>query len=256
MEATPVDYWADYLKWLRSQTNTSKIGGWTEIETPFLDRHNDHMQLYIRRDVDRIILSDDGYTLSDLAASGCDLKSPRRKELLLGMVNGFGVRLAEHGDAIIAEATSNNMAQKMHNLLQAMLAVNDMFLTSRSQVFQLFVEEVARFFDEYDIRYTPAVQLVGRSGMTFKADFVIPKSKNRPERIVNAINQPNKDTAKILLFGWQDVRETRAKDSHMLTILNDTVKPIPTDISSAFEEYKVRVIPWSQKENSLNELVA
>lgn len=256
MEPPVIDYWSEYLNWLRSQTTSELIGNWTQIEIPFLDRHNDHLQLYVRKEANKIYMTDDGYILSDLAASGCDISSPRRKDLLHSLVNGFGVRLSDRGDAIVAEATTSNMAQKMHSLLQAMLSVNDMFMTSRSQVFQLFLEEVIHYFDMNEVRYTPSVQFVGRSGMTFKADFVIPKSRKNPERIVNAINNPTKESAKLLLFGWQDVRATRSSDSSMYAILNDTVKPISEDISNALEEYQVKVVPWSCKDQYIRDFAA
>lgn len=60
------------------------------------------------------------------------------------------------------------------------------------------------------------------SGFTHHFDFVIPKSPSQPERIIKAINHPNKDAATSLLFSWTDTKETRPARSAMYAILNDT----------------------------------
>ena len=64
-----------------------------ELTTPFLDRHNDHIQVYAERHGDDIVLSDDGYVLADLRTSGLELTTAKRKAVLDSTLNGFGVRL-------------------------------------------------------------------------------------------------------------------------------------------------------------------
>ena len=38
-----------YYRWLRKQTTLREIKDWIEIATPYLDRHNDCLQIYVRR---------------------------------------------------------------------------------------------------------------------------------------------------------------------------------------------------------------
>ena len=52
----------DYFRWLRSHTQVRDVEGWTEITVPFLDRHNDHLQLYVQPHNGDYVLTDDGYT--------------------------------------------------------------------------------------------------------------------------------------------------------------------------------------------------
>jgi hypothetical protein len=41
----------DYLMWLRDRTTLRQVNGsWLEITTPYLDRHNDVMQIYARQE--------------------------------------------------------------------------------------------------------------------------------------------------------------------------------------------------------------
>ena len=49
-----------YWSWLRSKTEVKDVGSWTEITTPYLDRHNDRIQIYAKVEIDgRIVLTDD-----------------------------------------------------------------------------------------------------------------------------------------------------------------------------------------------------
>ena len=62
-----------------------------ELTTPFLDRHNDHLQVYATRRNGSFVLSDDGYVLSDLRTSGLEIDTPKRKIILESVLNGLGV---------------------------------------------------------------------------------------------------------------------------------------------------------------------
>jgi len=68
-----------YFDWLRDKTVLREIdNGWTEITTPFLDRRNDCLQIYAKPENGMILLTDDGYVISDLRICGCDLDSPKQ----------------------------------------------------------------------------------------------------------------------------------------------------------------------------------
>ena len=83
----------DYRAWLKDKTTLREVNGsWVEITTPYLDRHNDALQIYARSQDDSYILTDDSYIVRDLEASGCNLDSQKRKDLLRMTLNGFGVK--------------------------------------------------------------------------------------------------------------------------------------------------------------------
>ena len=114
-----------YVAWLRDKTSLRQVKDCVEITTPYLDRHNDYLQIYAKRHNGGFILTDDSYVLEDLERSGCKLDSPKRKKLLEITLNGFGVAL--NGAALEVHATPDNFALRKHNMVQAMLAVNDLF---------------------------------------------------------------------------------------------------------------------------------
>src|SRR5882762_2040621 len=83
----------DYRVWLKDKTTLREVNGeWVEITTPFLDRHNDALQIYARQENGGYVLTDDSYTIHDLEASGCNLDSEKRHDLLKMTLNGFGVK--------------------------------------------------------------------------------------------------------------------------------------------------------------------
>jgi hypothetical protein len=243
-----------YHAWLKDKTVLKQIDDWVEITTPYLDRHNDYIQIYARRDDGGVLLTDDGYTLEDLRDSGCKLDSPKRQALLRQTLNGFGVQLS--GERIEVHATPENFALRKHNLVQAMLAVGDMFYLAVPLVASLFYEDVVAWLDLHDVRYTTNVKFSGKSGFDHRFDFVIPKSRRQPERVLQAINRPRRDAAQAIAFSWIDTKETRPAESRAIALLNDSEQSVSGDILDALRNYDVRPVLWSQRETVVEELAA
>ncbi|BBE09572.1 Lj965 prophage protein [Mycoavidus cysteinexigens] len=114
-----------YYEWLKCKTTWRKIGDWVEITTPYLDRHNDYIQIYLRQQDNGWILTDDGYTLNDLAQSGCHIDTPHRKRLLETLLKGFSV--VQVSNCLEVRTDEENFAARTHDLIQAILAVNHFF---------------------------------------------------------------------------------------------------------------------------------
>ncbi|CAM5217679.1 hypothetical protein CDEF62S_00650 [Castellaniella defragrans] len=253
MNATD-DLISRYYDWLKAKTNWREINDWVEITTPYLDRHNDYIQIYLKRQDSEWVLTDDGYTLADLAQSGCEIDTPRRKALLATTLNGFGVR--QNFEALEVKATEENFPLRKHSLLQAILAVNDLFYVARANVESFFFEDVALWLDDADVRYTSRVSFVGRSHYNHQFDFVVPKSKRAPERILRVINNPNKDTAQSTTFAWLDTKEERPSDSQAFAILNDRDRQIGNAVQDALRSYDITPIAWSKREEFRERLAA
>lgn len=243
-------YWA----WLRDKTTLRQINAWIEITTPYLDRHNDRLQIYAKRRDGGLVLTDDGYVLQDLEQSGCRIDSSKRQALLKSTLNGFGVQV--NNEALEVHASPDNFALRKHNLVQAMLAVNDLFYLASPVVASLFYEDVVAWLDLSDIRYTPKVKFTGKSGYGHLFDFVIPKSKAQSERILRAISRPSRDTAQAMAFSWIDTKEVRPPESRAYAILNDSEHPISESVPDAMRNYAVRPVLWSGRDQVQRELAA
>ena len=241
-----------YWVWLRDRTSLREIGDWIEITTPYLDRHNDCLQIYAKRSNGGFVLTDDGYIIDDLEQSGCKIDSGKRRDLLKMTLNGFGVQMIDK--ALEIRASSDNFALRKHNLIQAMLAVSDLFYLPSSVVTSLFYEDVVAWLDLSDIRYTPNVKFSGKSGYDHRFDFVIPKSKIKPERVLRTINRPSRDTAQAIAFSWVDTKEVRSPDCRAYALLNDTENPVSENVLAAMRSYDVHPIPWSTRDAACEEL--
>ncbi|MGV8089078.1 MAG: DUF1828 domain-containing protein [Methanothrix sp.] len=66
-----------YFAWLGSKITLRQVANWIEITTAYLDRNNDYLQIYTRRQNGSYILTDDGYILDELELSSCKLRAPR-----------------------------------------------------------------------------------------------------------------------------------------------------------------------------------
>lgn len=243
-----------YARWVRDKSQLREVGGSVEITTPFLDRHNDYLQFYVKRSNGHLLLTDEGGTIEDLRLSGCTLDSPKRRDLLQVTLNGFGIQL--EGDALITRATSDNFCLKKHNIVQAMLAVNDLFFLATPTVTSLFLEDATAWLDGHGVRYVPSISFVGKTGYTHRFDFDIPKSRSRPERLLRAINRPDRDAAEAMVMAWVDTKETRPPGSEAYALLNDSEGRILTAVIEALTSYEVVPVPWTRREEFADALAA
>jgi hypothetical protein len=88
-------------------------------------------------------------------------------------------------------------------------------------------------------------------------DFVIPKSRRQPERILQTVNNPNKDAVEAVMFKWLDTKETRPENARLYVMLNDASSTCMSDsVSNAFLRYGVEPVRWSQRSQIVEPLAA
>ena len=245
-----------YLNWMRKHVIAEALeDDVTELTTPFMDRHNDHLQIYAERlGADLFLLTDDGYIFSELKSSGVEGRGRRREKMFNEILAGYGIQ--REGNELHVEATSRNLGQRVHNLLQAMLSLDDMFVLAQSRVLGVFYNDVARFLDEFDVRYSPRVKFAGKSGLDHLVDFVIPKSRNAPERILQVVNSPRRDRIQSLLFAAEDTKAARGKDVSYYALINDLQRDSSPDVMRALSTYEIEARPWSRREEIAERLAA
>ena len=244
----------NYVRWLREGFETRASEGGCIVSTPFLDRHNDAIELFVEQRDNQLWLTDDGYTIADLRSSGMEFTTPKRRSMLEAALNGFGVRL--DGEELCVPASRQDFAQKKHRLIQTVLAVNDMFVMAEPRVLQLFKEDVAAFLEEHDIPHLRDFKLSGKSGYDHKFDFGFPRSRSKPERVLAAINELSKDLATSLAFAVSDVVASRPEPLQALAILNDETGPPNDDHVQAIRAYDIVPLLWSRKQDILSQLNA
>jgi hypothetical protein len=238
-----------YIDWLKQGFRLGEKEDHCEITTPFLDRHNDAIQIYLQEKNGSFVLSDDGYTISDLRSTGFEFTTPKRKALLTSILNGFGIK-QEEGE-LLTTATRSDFAQKKHNLVQAILAVNDLFALSEPHILSFFKEDVRAFLEQREIQKFQDFKLAGKSGFDHKFDFALPKTRNKPERVLEAVTLLSKDQAISLAWAVSDVKAIREEPLDVLVFINDIVNPPVPDNVSALQAYDIKTLLWSKREQTL-----
>ena len=241
-----------YQNWLKDRTVLRVVEDAIEITTPFLNRHNDYIQIYAKKSHDEIILTDDGETLEDLEMSGININVPNRRELLAMAANGFGVTVNKN---IISIKTSfENFPLAKHNLVQTILTVNDLFFTARTSVANIFFDDVRSWLDEREVRYILDAAFIGKSGYAHKFNFVIPKSKFASERFVQTINHPSKHAAESIVFSWMDTKDSRDDHSSAFAVINDYERAVPFGMEEALNNYGIVPVKWSKRRQAIDRL--
>ncbi len=179
--------------------------------------------------------------------SGVKLDTPKRDKIFKSTLNGYGVRLGENNDLYI-EANLSNVGQKKHNLLQAIISVNDLYTLSTENIISLFKEDVENYFLTKDIIYSKDIKITGKSGFDHNIDFIISATKRKPERLIRAINNPKKDAVLSAIMAFSDIQAIREQKTDNMIIYNDIINPPSTDVLNAMKMYQIVDIPWSRKD--------
>lgn len=241
-------YIDEYTSWLKSEITFSKVGEYYEITTPFLDDSNDYLQLYVKQEADEIYFTDDGYTLNRLEDKGIDL-TPARRNQIKYQARQYGVELC--GNNLSMRAPASSFPQHKHLYIQCMLKVTDMFALVKGRNVSTFSDQIQSYFSIHDIYYSENIQFTGKSGFTHTYDYMFQRSKEKPERLCVALNNPTRQTTSAAIFTWDDTKPTRRADSKLIVLLNDSNK-IGKGIEDALFNYNIDVILWSEKEKPQN----
>lgn len=248
-----MDHITNYLNWLKTNMTQTQIDPTTvEITTPFLDRHNDYTQIYIKiLDDGQLCISDNGYIVDDLKMCGISLKGEKRNLIFHQILNGRGIRYNDKTDELFIICDRSQIAESQHTLLQGMLDINDMFYLNTDTVTSVFYEDVIDFFDSNEIYYSQDIKVTGKSGLSHDFPFVLQKNKNHPERMIKLSNRLDKNEAERIMFAWSDVSEKR-KDSQLIVFIND-LNTYNKDLPRNMSQYNPSIISvdWTERDKMI-----
>ncbi|ADU95988.1 Domain of unknown function DUF1828 [Thermovibrio ammonificans HB-1] len=247
-----------YYEWLTKKVDVIDLEGsdWILVGTPFENFLGDLIDLYIRIEGNEIIISDRGETLSNLEFAGVEIsRSKKRKEIFESILLSHGVM--SDGESIFVRATERDFVKRKHQLIQAILQINDMFFLSREHITSIFKEDVRKFLEE-DLKIPVAQDIIlrGKSGLEFNVDFFI--TTREAEKMIKASNSVNKSIVATFLFAWEDVKEIRAKKKPLeaIMIINDTNRDVSEDYLNALKQKGANYILWSKRYEEVKKLIA
>ena len=247
----------EYFNWLKQSYKYKKMDSSTEITTPFRNHLNDFIRIYVDFLPDKsIILSDDGLTLNELKMANINTKTKARNRIIQSILNQFNLSLKD--DEIIARVKNESFAQSKHDLIQGILKIYDLTITSKNNVSSLFYEDVFNFLYEEELAGTAEVSVSGESGIKYSIDYILPETKSKPEKLINFAN--NLDFNKVTndVYMYRDVKTNRPSRNNqtprMFIIANDVDHPINDKARYAAEHENLLILHWSDKEKIISTL--
>lgn len=240
-----------YHDFVKSKTIVQEKTGtdWIAIATPYLDMHNDAVELFAKKNNDKIELNDDGQTLRNLSLYGLQFnRNGKRLDILDSILLSYGITLS--GEELAVEANEKNFAQKKLNLLNAICEINDLYVLSKPTVASVFKDDVREYLENHNIIYTPHFISKGSIGLEFTFDFQIAYRKK--EIVIKTFNNLNKNNLINFLFSWDDIKQTRTKLTNKeivgLAVVNDETKEPKPELIEALKGKGSEIIFWNKRE--------
>lgn len=214
-----------YLNWVKENFYKDLNSDWIEIKTPFTDLTGSYIYLYAKKNNDKIIITDYGNTMNEFELNKIELKGQRKNyfdNILLTQGCKFGTQLK---DIYIEFSDVLKFPIYKHQLIQAIININDLYLISKNNVKNMFINDIIEYLDNKNISYSDrGYSISGVSGLPNKFDLNIGKIKKRnlPQVHTKVINKLDTNTVKLLLFTKGDV--ILNNDERIATIINSKNK--------------------------------
>jgi hypothetical protein len=245
----------EYYTWLKSKTVViaDDTTEWVAVQTPFIGLFNDTIEMYAKKDGNKITLSDNGETFHNLDLVGSAVhKAGERRNIADRILLNYGIQLKNK--ELVTETSEQDFSQKKHNFLSAIMELNDLYVLSKTNIPSIFKEDVRTYLDEQNIIYTPDFISKGATGLEFMFDFQI--ASKQSELVIKSFNTINKQTLSSFLFSWDDIRPIRERISKKsitaIAVINDEEKPIKEEFLQALQSKNANYIIWSERHKKNN----
>ncbi|HLS08003.1 DUF1828 domain-containing protein [Lentibacillus sp.] len=245
----------EYLEWTQQRIRLEESNEFVEIITPFVDMHHDYISLFFINESEKYKLTDDGYVIDELESLGVDVgTSQKRNQFFKSTLNVFGINFDKATSELYVEF--NNLSEypeAQQRLIQCVMRVSDMMLTSRNRIISFFTEDIANFFLDKDVFFNESPSFIGRSGRNQTFEFALPKSKKVKPKLIKAVNNPTPDAFRDPLLAFIDVQQTKS-DHGFIVLANDVNAELSSQFVEPLKNYNINVLPWSDRENWVNDL--
>lgn len=172
----------EYGEWLKHESSAKDLGEWKEITLPMFDHSNDDLIFYAKTAGERIMFTDDGYTLESFRQNGVTITEARRERMeRIARKYGAGIK----NDEIVLESDGRR-GDAMNRYAQALIGVGSMMEAAQRRVAEYFADDVATVLDGCNVFYTASVGIRGVSRYEHSFDFIFQRSANHPTRFCQA----------------------------------------------------------------------
>ncbi|HEC2158325.1 hypothetical protein B5C01_10560 [Staphylococcus delphini] len=222
-----------------------------EFYSPVVDYFGDSISVNISNNVDNYLLTDHGETLWNMEQFGIDLTSHKKQkkyQFLKNIIESNGLVLE---DKEIQHYTDRKkLPQAIHDYVLAISEISNLAVLKKENIKSLFKDEVIQYFLKHRDTYPnvfPEFKVEGKSKLTHNFEAVFP---GKTTEYVKTIKHINKNSAKNVLFDWDDVEEYRNRmyDSNArLNIITENEEEISDSVATMLSQYNVEVLPFNDK---------
>lgn len=243
---------SEYINWYKQNLKFESLNdNLIRIDSPFKDNTLGDTVLYAEKNPNdsNITLTDDGYTMYHLELAGVDIKRSKKRQFIFKKnLESYGVNFDEKTEELYIKSPVEKFSESKHRLLQCLLFVNDMYILSKSNVKNIFTEDVSEIFDEHGIIYTQDIIINGHSGMSHKFEFLVPGKKNSKEKFVKTVSTPNNPlNAKAFVTDVNQAKAVkREKPNEFFIILDDRKKTVNTEVNNLLVESDIIPINFTE----------
>lgn len=248
---------SEWLSWVSERFEYTELSANSiRIDTPFYDRHNDTIILYAVKTGNGWHLTDGGYVIDDLAVEGVvfNKRTQARNKYLHNQLFNYGVSFDMETHELYTEATLENFGIKKAALMQAMLFVNDMFLTKKESVKSFFWEDVSKVLDSHELSYISPHIVVDSIGMNHNFEYAFSGKGGVPSKVIKLINKPNNELyAKAILTDFTLSQPKFNGDTKKIVLFNDDNAESTNIINNMFWENGISTYRFTEDQNDLIE---
>jgi hypothetical protein len=189
--------------------------GMLRIQTPFQYPDGSHIDLFLGRDLENLVLTDLGQTtgyLLDLHVKPWTTK--KRKTIVSDICRSIGVQQTGSEYQIrFNDADVPTLPQLLVRLAQACIRVSDIAMTQRLRVATVFREDFEEFLASSELDYTASPKITGQFDREIETDFLV-RGQN-VESLIQTLSTANSAAAHGLanevFRKWYDLSNVRQR---------------------------------------------
>lgn len=242
----------DYFNYLKKESKFVPLENESiEFYSPIVDYFGDSISVNISNNIDNYLLTDYGETLWNLEQLGIDLTSHKKQKKYQFLKNIIeSNNLVLENKKIQQYIDRKKLPQAIHDYVLAISEISNLAILKKDNIKSLFRDEVIQYFLKNRETYPNVFiefKVEGKSKLTHNFEAVFP---GKTTEYVKTIKQINKNSAKNLLFDWEDVEEYRSKmyDSNArLNIITENEDEISDSVATMLSRYNVEVLPFDDK---------
>ena len=235
------------LKWTEDHFLFSGSQDEVILTTPFVDLHNDCIEMLIEEVEYALRVTDGGQTLADLEISGVNITEQRQQQLA-EVFNRIGVTCTD--GEISATASLAGASGAIHSVLQGILAAQGLTFSVRPRRRQPIADEIDDVLRKSSLPYNRQVPINGKSGLSQQIDFVVRDNGRFPHHLIQTISNPDKGAMERQIFFAMDTKEQYAAltntEPRFVAVLSDVEQAIAPSMMGALLHYDVRPVVLSE----------